>query len=243
MKEMKFEIPAGCEVDKIETQDGHIVVTLKEKERKLPKSFEEFCEMFPNFTGEYFIEPEREEKIGQVVEIMDGQKRTSSNAELIPDHATAEAVLALCQLIQLRDCYNGDWVWCGSNYGQVTETFNFHGELLITVNNRRNKYFEEINPHEVTSGAEDIRPIPLTEEFFEKNGIKKVNDLLVKPNVMFESEDKRIQVTDITNSGDGYWNVHIDNEDCDTIRACDVRYVHQFQQLLRLCGYEMDVVV
>lgn len=26
------------------------------------------------------------------------------------NHATAEAVLALCQLIQLRNCYNGDWV-------------------------------------------------------------------------------------------------------------------------------------
>lgn len=89
----------------------------------------------------------------------------------------------------------------------------------------------------------DLEPIPLTEEFFEKNGIKKVNDILVKPNVMFESEDKRIIVTDITYSGDGYWDVHIDNEEHDTIGACDVKYVHQFQQLLRLCGYEMDVVV
>ena len=26
------------------------------------------------------------------------------------DRATAEAVLALCQLIQLRNAYNGDWV-------------------------------------------------------------------------------------------------------------------------------------
>ena len=28
----------------------------------------------------------------------------------LPNRATAEAVLALCQLIQLRNCYNGDWV-------------------------------------------------------------------------------------------------------------------------------------
>ena len=45
MKETKIEIPAGCEVEKIETQDGHVVVTFKEKERKLPKSWEEFCRM------------------------------------------------------------------------------------------------------------------------------------------------------------------------------------------------------
>lgn len=95
-------------------------------------------------------------------------------------------------------------------------------------------------------GLKDIAsltPVPLTEEFFEKNGIKKVNDIILKPNVMFESDDKRIIVTDITNSGDGYWDVHVDNEDYETIGGCDVKYVHQFQQFLRLCGYEMDVVV
>lgn len=145
--------------------------------------------------------------------------------------------------MDIKELMIGDWVWCGSNYGQVAEIFTLKDELVIMVNNRRNKYFEEINPFEFTTGAEDIRPIPLTEEFFEKNGIKRVNYLLVKPNVLFESEDKRIIVTDITNSGDGYWDVHIDNEDYETIGGCDVKYVHQFQQLLRLCEYEMDVVV
>ena len=139
----------------------------------------------------------------------------------------------------------GDLVWCGSNYGQVAEffTLTLDNELLILVNNMRNRYFEEINPHEVITGAEDIRPIPLTEEFFEKNGIKKVDDDYLKPNVLFESKDKRIRISDLTNSGDGYWYVHVDNEDYDTIGTCDVKYVHQFQQLLRLCGYEVDVVV
>lgn len=35
MKETKIEIPADCEVCKVETQDGHIVVTFREKERNL----------------------------------------------------------------------------------------------------------------------------------------------------------------------------------------------------------------
>lgn len=91
--------------------------------------------------------------------------------------------------------------------------------------------------------SSEIEPIPLTEEFFEKNGIKKVVYNYIEPCVIFESDDKRIQINEWTNSGDGYWNVHIDNEDFDTIGSCDVKYVHQFQQLLRLCGYEMDVVV
>lgn len=109
-KETKITAPDGCEIEKVELVDGVAVVTFREKERKLPKSWEEFCEMFPDFIGEYFIAPEIEEKIGQVAEVMDGQKRTSSNAELLPDRSTAEAVLALCQLIQLRNAYNGDWV-------------------------------------------------------------------------------------------------------------------------------------
>jgi hypothetical protein len=84
-------------------------------------------------------------------------------------------------------------------------------------------------------------PILLTEEFFEKNGIKKVD--YVDGFKMFESEDKRIRIMDLTNSGDGYWNVHIDNEYYETIGSCDVKYVHQLQNQLRICGYEMDVVV
>ena len=98
----------------------------------------------------------------------------------------------------------GDWLWCGSNYGQVAEISNFQGELLITVNNRRNKYFEEINPFEVTTDAEDIRPIPLTEEFFEKNGFVEDNSFYPYYK-KYESEDKRIIISDDVNSGDGYW--------------------------------------
>lgn len=73
------------------------------KERKLPKSWKEFCEMFPIKIGESFIDT-----CGNVIDVnCKVAKRVSLNN--LPDHATAEAVLALCQLIQLRNCYNGDW--------------------------------------------------------------------------------------------------------------------------------------
>lgn len=107
MKEMKLEIPEGCEVDKIETQDSHIVVTFKEKERKLPKNWEEFCEMYP-------VNPDKEVYIGSSSEFREvvrvNERLESVDRNVLPDRATAEAVLALCQLIQLRNCYNGDWV-------------------------------------------------------------------------------------------------------------------------------------
>lgn len=126
--------PQGCEVDKVEVVDGLLTVTFKPQERKLPKSWEEFCEMFPDYTGEYFIEPNNIDKIGQVLDISEWGKRTEQNAELLPDRATAEAVLALCQLIQLRNAYNGDWVpdWDFEEQEKLVITFVCCDEITIT---------------------------------------------------------------------------------------------------------------
>lgn len=52
-----------------------------EQGKKFPKSWEEFCEMFPGI-----------------------------DVNLLPDRATCEAVQSLCQLIWLRNAYNGDWM-------------------------------------------------------------------------------------------------------------------------------------
>lgn len=129
-------------------------------------------------------------------------------------------------------------------------TYNKHHEKNIRLTaydfftHKHDEYgLQHLMPNSLPTFGRDLEPIQLTEEFFEKNGIKKVDYDYLKPNVLFENKDKRIRVTDLTNKGDGYWNVHIDNEDFDTVGSCEVKYVHQFQQLLRLCGYEMDVVV
>lgn len=109
-KERKITAPEGCKIEKIEKVeliDGVAVVTFKEKERKLPKSWDEFCEMFPIKRGECSINFLSE--ILQEDVDLDLRNPVTQRKEL-PDRATAEAVLALCQLIQLRNCYNGDWV-------------------------------------------------------------------------------------------------------------------------------------
>lgn len=106
-KERKITAPDGCEIEKVELVDGVAVVTFREGERKLPKSWEEFCRMNP------------ETKIGESCIMTDSSIRTpgftfgravDKDKNLLPDRPTAEAVLALCQLVQLRNCYNGDWV-------------------------------------------------------------------------------------------------------------------------------------
>ena len=106
MKETKIEIPAGCEVEKTEIIDGALVVTFKPKEPQLPKSWEEFCEMFPIKNEECYIYED-----GKIYDRFAGDDRELvADKSTLPDRPTAEAVLTLCQLIQLRDCYNGDWV-------------------------------------------------------------------------------------------------------------------------------------
>lgn len=79
---------------------------LRKKDRKLPKSWKEFCEMFPVKDGECYIDKGSDIVEYKIVDL----RNTMSDRNILPDLATAEAVRVLMQLIQLRDCYNGDWV-------------------------------------------------------------------------------------------------------------------------------------
>lgn len=106
-KERKITAPEGCEIEKVELIDGMAVVTFRKAKRKLPKSWKEFCRM------------NRNTKVGESCIMTDSsihtsgftfQRNVNTDKNLLPNHATAEAVLALCQLIQLRNAYNGDWV-------------------------------------------------------------------------------------------------------------------------------------
>lgn len=87
--------------------------------------------------------------------------------------------------------------------------------------------------------------VPLTEELFLKLGFEKEIDERFPDEysymrVSYRSKDKRVVINNQSNSGDGYWYVHIDNEDMSTIGGCDVKYLHEFKQLLRLCRYKLQ---
>jgi hypothetical protein len=124
-KERKIEAPEGSEIEKVELIDGVAVITFREKERKLPKSWDEFCEMFPDTEGEFLVSDDSD-----IYEYTTLEKRNFEyDKNLLPDLATAEAVLALCQLIQLRNAYNGDWVpkWRGFYQECHKYTIEFNG--------------------------------------------------------------------------------------------------------------------
>ena len=113
-KERKITAPDGCEIEKVEIVDGVAVVKFCEKELKLPRSWEEFYEM----TG-VKIPYNLEQRI----------------LDVVGDRATAEAVLALCQLIQLRDCYNGDWVPDWKNGETKFMIITYEGEIDVDCAN------------------------------------------------------------------------------------------------------------
>lgn len=97
------------------------------KERKLPKSWEEFCEMFPTKPGERYLN-----STGDIERRTSNRNRLEhDDRNLLPNRATAEAVLASCQLIQLRNAYNGDWVPNWTDYNQNKYTIEFHGDEIF----------------------------------------------------------------------------------------------------------------
>lgn len=121
-KERKITAPEGCEIEKVELVDGVAVVTFREKERKLPKTWEEFCKKFSVTKKEYYIDDfSRVLKRTEVRDCRDSEE----DKNMLPDRATAEAVLALCQLIQLRNCYNGDWVPDWEDFSQEKFSIEF----------------------------------------------------------------------------------------------------------------------
>jgi len=111
-KEKKITAPDGCEIEKVELIDGVAVVTFKEKDRELPKSWEEFFEM-----------------TGVKIPLNLDQRLI----DVLRDRPTAEAVLALCKLIQLRNCYNGDWVPKCNDYTQKKYVIFFNEDELRAV--------------------------------------------------------------------------------------------------------------
>lgn len=74
------------------------------KEKELPKTWEEFCKNNPRREGEFYIND-----ISQIRETPGSSRYMISDANVLPSKEYAEAMLTLCKLIQLRDCYNDGW--------------------------------------------------------------------------------------------------------------------------------------
>lgn len=96
-----INIPEGFELKKISEIEYQIVP----KERKLPKTWEEFCEINSiRFNDEYFIDLD-----STIVKVTAVWRLFDTDKNVCPSKEVAEGILALIQLIQLRDYYNDGW--------------------------------------------------------------------------------------------------------------------------------------
>lgn len=97
-----INIPEGFELKKVSETEYQIVP----KERKLPKTWEEFCEIHNRRcnNGEYCITNN-----SSIIKVPAGDRDVDVDRNLCPSKEVAEGILALIQLIQLRDYYNDGW--------------------------------------------------------------------------------------------------------------------------------------
>ena len=95
-KELKIEAPEGYEIDRENSTFKKIV--FKKIENELPKSWEDLYEV-----GGWFVDFHSDV-------VTSGSMRTADSVKnRFPTKEEAEACVALAQLCQLRDRYNGGW--------------------------------------------------------------------------------------------------------------------------------------
>jgi len=112
MKEVKITPPEGYEVDK--ENSTFECIKFKPIEPQLPKTWEEFCETHPVKPGECYL---GSGVYSNITKINYKNVRRALPMTMLPSLEYAKAMLALCQLIQLRECYNDGWKpdWTDAN--------------------------------------------------------------------------------------------------------------------------------
>ena len=130
IKELKIVVPEGYEID--QENSTFECIKFKPIKKELPKTWEEFCLLAR--PAWYFINEYSEIDCCTVQSI----RNPTEDKNLLPTKELAEAMLALCQLIQLRDCYNDgwepDWSTIDSKYCISINLNNANKEILCHSN-------------------------------------------------------------------------------------------------------------
>lgn len=109
-----IEIPDGYTLVKVNGAEYKVV----KNDKKLPDTWEEFCEMNPIKNEEAYVSSNGNIIVIEGIIIKSKIRYPEQFCNFLPSKEKAEAILALCQLIQLRDCYNDGWVPDWKNIGE-----------------------------------------------------------------------------------------------------------------------------
>ena len=121
-----IEIPEGFELIKVNDTEYKIVKV----EKKLPKTWEEFCDKYPYTPENCWIT-----NFGEIKDVGGyGPRSYEVSKNLLPNKEYAEAILALCQLIQLRDCYRQGWKPDYTNISETKYAIWYSGNVICCDN-------------------------------------------------------------------------------------------------------------
>lgn len=132
--EIKINVPEGMEIDK--ENSTFECIRFKPKKKELPKTWKEFCDNNPIKPDEFFISTNSSISYGQYCPPYD--RDCVRDANLLPSKEYAEAMLALCKLIQLRDCYNDRWKADWKNDERKYVIFVNHDRLNVWFSTKVN---------------------------------------------------------------------------------------------------------
>lgn len=135
--------------------------------------------------------------------------------------------------MKINELSVGDWV----RYDRGTDAVQIMG-IYVRNNQECVVMSDSYYPDGVIGFVEHIKPIPLTPEILEKNGLEYVDD--GNDAVIFLCCDMfwaRLCV------GDTFWQVGIHNEDRLDAVVCNVKHIHELQHALQLAkvGKEIEV--
>lgn len=111
-KEFKIQVPEGYKIDKEKSTFEKIV--FKKIEREFPKSWEDLKNI-----GGYYVSSQSD------IKYCYENCQDSINKNVFPTKREAEACLALAQLCQLRDRYNGGWKPDWKDDGEIKYCIEF----------------------------------------------------------------------------------------------------------------------
>lgn len=101
--EIEIDVPDGYKAVYNEDTQRVIIIKIEKPNVELPKSWDEFCKNNPVKKNEYLID-----RNGEII-CATKKHRNTNLKNILPNKETAEAFLALMQLVQLRDCYRQGW--------------------------------------------------------------------------------------------------------------------------------------
>ena len=136
---MNDKIVITAEADEliIEPKNGNVIdlensdlsvgkIVFKKKENELPTKWEDLC-----LISGYYVST-----FSEVVKIK--ESNCKSNFNIFPTEGEAEASMALSQLCQLRDAYNGEPLanWCDWENENIKYCIYFYEEKICKTRNR-----------------------------------------------------------------------------------------------------------